>query len=233
MDRPDQGFLADGQHHETDDFESLHSHMAPPSPSRASIGHSLAGRSSSAASAASERPPLLSPEPTYKAHHSQAGPTTPHYVDYPMSVRDRQRMTDDLAEDEEDASHQVALPSVSSAAAQQRQMLSQTLTQGSRSELGTGSTLRTEDIYALDVEEEAEAAPKFPIRTALLAMLLLVVGLTCLIIGLVHIATNGAVFAFVLIGGLLIIPGGYQCWSLWNAWRRVPGFSFAQLTAYE
>jgi hypothetical protein len=75
---------------------------------------------------------------------------------------------------------------------------------------------------------------KCPVKTTVLAVILLAVGLACLIMGLVHFITGyGSSFAFFLIGAILIIPGGYQCWNLFQAWRRRPGYSFDNMILNE
>lgn len=166
-------------------------------------------------------PPVRnSPEPTYHVH-SIAG-TTPHFAEYPRSARERQLMQEEMlqeqmiqeAEQDYDFNHN-------------SNSLSDPLTTGHPSDA-------VMDIHSLEIEDEVEANPKFPVRSAFIAAFLLLVGLTCLIIGLVNlIKGQSSVFAFVLIGSILIIPGFYQSRIIYMAWRRVPGFSFAQLAAYE
>jgi hypothetical protein len=198
--------------------DDLRDQIRPSSPSHSATS------SSSHSSVAPIRVPASSPEPTYKTG------TTPHFKDYPMSARDRQRMDEDIAEQASmDAD---ALESGLSASELQRQMLAETLNRDPPHADGIDGV--RPHLHAFELEDDPPANLKFPLRSTVVAVFLLLVGLTCLIIGLVHTITGAdSVFAFVLIGAILIIPGGYQCWVIWNAWRRVPGFSFAQLSAYE
>jgi hypothetical protein len=78
-----------------------------------------------------------------------------------------------------------------------------------------------------DEQEYLHTRNKCPVKTTVVAVLLLVIGVTCTILGIVHFITGiGTSFAFFLIGAILIIPGGYQCYQLFQAWRRKPGYSF-------
>jgi hypothetical protein len=83
-------------------------------------------------------------------------------------------------------------------------------------------------------EEESEYRYKFPVKSAIVAVLLLLIGLTCLSLGIYHFASGqDSSFSFVMLGSILIIPGAYQCYIIFQAWRRKPGFSFSQLAAFE
>eukprot|EP00164_Ancoracysta_twista_P002253 GFYU01002980.1.p1 GENE.GFYU01002980.1~~GFYU01002980.1.p1 ORF type:complete len:131 (-),score=28.24 GFYU01002980.1:125-517(-) len=72
---------------------------------------------------------------------------------------------------------------------------------------------------------------KLPVKTALTAGALLIVGVVFTILGLVYLFEEGddRSAAFFIIGGITILPGGYHSWILFNAWRRVPGFKFSQV----
>ena len=153
---------------------------------------------------------------------------TPHLKEYPRSVKERLQMEDEMHPEQPSAMEPDSYDDSRSASQLQQQMLTQQLASDHHSH-GMGHA-------SLEIDDEEEAVEhKFPVRSAIVAGFLLIVGITCLIIGLVHMVTGagGSVFAFVLIGGILVIPGGYQSWIIWNAWRRKPGFSFSQLAAYE
>lgn len=60
---------------------------------------------------------------------------------------------------------------------------------------------------------------KFPVRQALLAALLLVVGIVMTTVGVV----NGP-FAVMLVGTIALLPGAYQSWVLIQTVRRKPGY---------
>lgn len=58
--------------------------------------------------------------------------------------------------------------------------------------------------------DDEESEPPFPTRSAIVAVSLLIIGIVCLILGIVHFATGvGAYFAFFLLGAILIIPGAF------------------------
>jgi hypothetical protein len=65
--------------------------------------------------------------------------------------------------------------------------------------------------HTFELSEHENEEQKCPIRTSLIAITLLVIGLICLSLGIYHFSTGeGAYFAFFLLGSILIIPGGYQ-----------------------
>lgn len=153
---------------------------------------------------------------------------TPHLISYPRSARERLQMEEEMVADPsrlpytDNDDHRTSLEL-------QQQMLSQQFAAEHVDTSGGHASLE------IDEEEHDVVEHKFPVRSAIVAGFLLLVGIACLIIGLVHLisGTGGSVFSFVLIGGILVIPGGYQSYIIYNAWRRKPGFSFSQLAAYE
>jgi len=159
------------------------------------------------------------------------------FTDYPMSARERQQLDEEWKAQQISAAA-LASSSSSSSAAQQQQMLSDQLHDPS-SQIDGGashpSSASSSGHSSLELEDEYEAYQHpFPLRSALIAVFLLAVGLTCLCLGIYHFTTGkDSSFAFIIIGSILIIPGGYQCYIIYNAWRRRPGFSFSQLAAYE
>ncbi len=69
-----------------------------------------------------------------------------------------------------------------------------------------------------------------PVKETIIALFLLLAGMTFSIIGIVHFVTGfGPYFAFFLIGTILILPGGYVSFQLFQAWRGMPGYSFAAI----
>lgn len=159
----------------------------------------------------------LTPQPTpYKSQH---------FSDYPLSAAD---VAQAEAESEAAASLDYA--------AQQRRMLSDQLRQSeidgheadyedpaSRvdGDLGSGGRMPHASLE-LEEADESEIVYSFPWRSAIVALILLCVGITCLVLGIVHFATGkGGSFAFVIIGAILIIPGSYQSYIIYHAWRRV------------
>jgi len=98
---------------------------------------------------------------------------------------------------------------------------------------GTGEGLIHQSLQ-LEDEDEHEVVMAFPWKTASVAVALLVVGLVCLILGLVRVFSNsGSYLIFLIIGSILIIPGAYQTYRIYHAWKGTPGFSFSQLSAFE
>ncbi|CEP03439.1 Transmembrane protein 230 [Plasmodiophora brassicae] len=85
-----------------------------------------------------------------------------------------------------------------------------------------------------DVRLLQKEARRLPRRTACVAVLLLVVGLVCFISGLASIVSGGErVYTLLILGSVLMIPGGYQSYVLYHSWRGTPGFSFDQVPSYD
>ena len=74
---------------------------------------------------------------------------------------------------------------------------------------------------------------RVPRRPLCVAAFLGVSGLIFLILSII-LATQGSShwITFLIVGILVIIPGAYQLFILYQAWRRVPGYSFNQLPSY-
>jgi len=73
--------------------------------------------------------------------------------------------------------------------------------------------------------------PPIPWKTALFAIFLLVVGIICVSLGFYFLSTGkGQTLAFFLVGFIALIPGVYQTFVLCQAWRRVPGYTFTNVS---
>lgn len=221
------------RHGDADDEEQV------ASPSRGGASSATAGFSLAPSSAGS------SSAQSYKSEH---------YVDFPMSAAERAEM-DEAAEAEERA----AAATLKSFAQSQSAMLSDALhnpdyadgdeesghhivdpahrLDGNAGGISNGA-IHSGGLHhaSLELEDDPDLANryKFPVKQAVIALVLLGVGIACLILGIIHLArAQSGSFAFVLIGAILIIPGSYQTYMIYHAWRRTPGFSFSQLAAYE
>ena len=93
----------------------------------------------------------------------------------------------------------------------------------SSSTLSAGaSRLHVARLTPLEIEAEEEYVYSVPWRSALVAFLLLRVGSTLGVLGLVHLAQGaGYALPFILVGIVLLIPGCYQTYQIYHAWRRV------------
>jgi hypothetical protein len=182
-----------------------------------------------------------------------------HYAEYPMSAEERSRAHNEAQQGYAAADRAAALAAAAEDAepnASQARMLQGQLDSsgGLRGDMESGraggggggggaggsggvGALPGSHIYStLELEEsdEHEVVYAFPWKTAVIALGLSLLGLVCLILGVVHVSTGKkGSFAFILIGSLLVIPGGYQSYNLYHAWRGTPGFSFSQLVTFE
>jgi len=72
-------------------------------------------------------------------------------------------------------------------------------------------------------------------RTIIAAVSLLLVGLIFMIVCAVEFGqkqpTKAA--AFLIVGVLCSIPGGYQVWSLYHLWKRSSGYHFSQIPSSD
>jgi len=195
-------------------------------------------------------PPGAGESRMYSAQHNAVSPTsqltTPyrgaHYAEYPMSSSERDRARREEAEAAEAAAHAEAEAAFEQGNHAHARMLQDQLNGrgGDDLEAGNGGMEMTNlgggDNSSLDIDgdDEHEIVYSFPWKTGLIAVTLLLLGLTCLVLGIVYLSTGrSGSFAFVLIGSLLVVPGGYQTYCLYHAWRGTPGFSFAQLVTFE
>lgn len=71
---------------------------------------------------------------------------------------------------------------------------------------------------------------QFPWRTCLVALVLFGVGLTFLLLGVLHFGDKdrGLFVAFICIGSLCFLPGGYLMYNLVQTVRGVAGFDASQ-----
>jgi len=72
-------------------------------------------------------------------------------------------------------------------------------------------------------------------KTIAAAVGLFTVGIIFLIVAIIDLggghATRG--IAFLVVGILCGLPGGYQCYVLYKAYRRAPGFHFSQVPSWD
>jgi len=79
-----------------------------------------------------------------------------------------------------------------------------------------------------------EKRKTLPYRTIAAAVFLTLVGLICLLMGLVQIVLNGKTpLSFITIGALTLLPGGYHLYLLLQTYRGVPGYSLDSIPSYE
>eukprot|EP00177_Eucheuma_denticulatum_P001991 GFKZ01003550.1.p1 GENE.GFKZ01003550.1~~GFKZ01003550.1.p1 ORF type:complete len:139 (+),score=13.42 GFKZ01003550.1:135-551(+) len=80
-----------------------------------------------------------------------------------------------------------------------------------------------------------EARASFPWRTCVVAMLLFGTGVTFLLLGFLHFRDEdlGLFWAFVVIGGLCFLPGGYLVFNLVQWMRGVAGFDVTQFAHWD
>jgi len=74
------------------------------------------------------------------------------------------------------------------------------------------------------------------IRTIGAAFCLLTIGLAFLIVSIVYMVLGDVptrAIAFLIVGILCILPGGYQCFVLYQAWKRKSGYQFNMVPSYD
>jgi Transmembrane proteins 230/134 len=96
--------------------------------------------------------------------------------------------------------------------------------------LYTDAGRRFSDAASFSADSRGRARVGFPWRTALAAAVLFSVGLTFLLLGVLHFREKDtAVFiSFTIIGSLAFLPGSYAAYNLWHALRGTPGFHISQ-----
>jgi len=73
-------------------------------------------------------------------------------------------------------------------------------------------------------------------KTIIAAVSLTFFGFAFAIAGFVSLAYPGGAtrgLAFVVIGVLCAVPGGYQMFVIYQAWKRKPGYSLAQVPSFD
>jgi Transmembrane proteins 230/134 len=72
-------------------------------------------------------------------------------------------------------------------------------------------------------------------KTISAAFCLLVVGFTFIIVAFADFGNGNTTrgIAFFVVGLLCAVPGGFQCYVLYQAWRRTPGYSFHQIPSFK
>jgi hypothetical protein len=73
-----------------------------------------------------------------------------------------------------------------------------------------------------------DAQSRFPIKVAAIAVFLLACGIGFSIAGLTLLFKRGwfEALPYLIVGGVTLLPGAYQCTLLALACRRVPGYSY-------
>ena len=96
----------------------------------------------------------------------------------------------------------------------------------------------------VEIEAEDEFRPmpsgrigiKVPMRTALVAIGMLMLGIVLFSVALdfyfTHPNHDGS-GPFLILGTLTLIPGSYASWTLFGVWRRWPGYTLRSLPLYE
>eukprot|EP01119_Soliformovum_irregulare_P004032 TRINITY_DN15041_c0_g1_i1.p1 TRINITY_DN15041_c0_g1~~TRINITY_DN15041_c0_g1_i1.p1 ORF type:complete len:123 (-),score=13.10 TRINITY_DN15041_c0_g1_i1:209-577(-) len=106
----------------------------------------------------------------------------------------------------------------------------------------TSKSVGTTDEFE-DPEEEMEDQSRLtnsPLRkyakTAGVAICLVVLGVSFLIAAIVDISIGEKpirAVSFLVVGILCALPGAYQSWVLFQAYRRAPGYRFSQVPSYD
>eukprot|EP00049_Salpingoeca_infusionum_P005586 m.94008 g.94008 ORF g.94008 m.94008 type:complete len:120 (-) comp13014_c0_seq1:614-973(-) len=82
---------------------------------------------------------------------------------------------------------------------------------------------------------------KVPTRSILLAIFLLLGGTVLLLFGclafLGHIGSHDEKenkwLSMIIVGSIMTLPGGYHTYLAFQAWREVPGYSFADIPSFD
>jgi len=88
---------------------------------------------------------------------------------------------------------------------------------------------------SFELEMDAPPPPRaLPKKTLAVAVFLLLTGISCMIAGFVRLATgqNGSL-ALLIIGGIAFLPGAYQTYVIYKAWRGAPGFNFSMVPSFD
>ncbi len=102
---------------------------------------------------------------------------------------------------------------------------------------GSSEPARFRSSFEIDVDPNAiamAARGRVPKKTLAVALFLLILGVILFIIGLVRLfrGEDGGL-VMILLGGIAMLPGGYQTVVIFRAWRGHAGYNFNSVPSFD